>query len=224
MDDRAQDERARELIRAAAVPAPARLRARVDALRAQAAPRARRRRRLAAVGAAAAAGATALVLALTLPGDVPGGPTIVQAAALSGRPATQAAPPPWPGDPSRLSAAVEGVAFPDWGAIRWPATGVRTDVLGDRRVVTVFYARGPAVVGYQIVSGQRLPPPVSTDQEIIGETLYRTFRAGGRTIVTWVEGDHTCVVSGRGVPAEVLRKLAAWGAEGPQAAAYSRGA
>jgi hypothetical protein len=221
MDDRRADDRAAELIRAAAVPAPAGLRARVERLRESAGPVARRRRRLAVAGATATAGAAALALALTLPGDVPGGPTIVQAAALSGRPATEPAPPPWPGDPDRLSAAVEGVAFPDWRAIRWPATGARTDTLGDRRVTTVFYARAGVVVGYQIVAGEPLPPPVATELEVVGETVYRTFRAGGRTIVTWVQGDHTCVISGRGVPARVLRRLAAWEAEG--AASYPGG-
>ena len=135
------DERAQQLIDDAAVPAPARLRARVAALRAQAAPRARRRRRLAAAGAAGAAGATAVTLALTLPGDVPGGPSIVEAASLSERPATAPAPPRRPGAPDLLAAHVEGVAFPEWRAIRWPATGSRTDVLDGRRPV-----RGPSTI------------------------------------------------------------------------------
>jgi len=212
MDDHLTDEqaRARERIRGAAVPAPARLRARVEAMRAQAEPRARRRRRVLAGGLAAAAGAAALALALTLPGDVPDRPTIVEAAALSQRPPTQPPPPPDPARPGLLRAQMEGVAFPEWGDIRWPATGMRTDTLDGRAVRTVFYARGGDVVGYQIVAGEPLPPPVATERELIGDTVYRTFRAGGRTIVTWERGEHTCVVSGRGTRAEVLRKLAAW--------------
>jgi hypothetical protein len=210
MDDLDSDQRrVRELIRGAAVPAPASLRARVEALRREAASRARRRRVLGGA-AAAAAGATALVLALTLPGDVPGGPTIVGAAALAERAATAPAPPPDPGDPMRLAAAVDGVAFPEWAAIRWPATGARTDVLDGRRVTTVFYARGGQTVGYAIVSGDPLPPPVATEREVVAGTVYRTFEAGGQTIVTWEHGGRTCVVSGRGVRADVLRRLATW--------------
>ena len=81
-------------MRAAAgeVAAPVALRARVDADRRAGAPR-RRRRKLALGGAVAAvAAAVALALVLTLPGDVPGGPTIVEASGLAARPATMPAP------------------------------------------------------------------------------------------------------------------------------------
>ena len=209
------EERGRELVRGAGtgVRAPGELRARLEPLRREARRRRGRARGLAAAGAASLVAATAVALALTLPGDVPDRPTIVQAAALSDRPATRPAPPRDPFDRRSLIAQMEGVQFPDWATIRWPATGTRTDRLGEREVTTVFYAAGGQVVGYQIVSGEPLPPPVATSRELIGDTVYRTFRAGGRTIVTWERGGHTCVVSGRGVDSYVLRRLAAWEAQ-----------
>jgi hypothetical protein len=139
---------------------------------------------------------------------VPDRPTVVQAAALADRPATR--PAPAPAGPRRLSAAVQGVAFPDWGAVKWPATGMRTDRMDDRAVTTVFYAHAGRTVSYQIVAGDPLPPPVATRQELVGDTVYRTFRAGDRTVVMWVRGGRTCIVSGSGVRTEVLRRLASW--------------
>jgi anti-sigma factor RsiW len=202
-----QQRRAVDAIRAADVPAPARLRARLEATRREAAPHARRRRVAVAAGFGAAA-ATALALAVTLPGDGAGGPTVADAARLSERPPAQGAPRP--SDAGLLAAHVEGVPFPDWGPIRWPATGARTDRVEGRRVTTVFYAREGRVVGYQIISGERLEPPEEARARVIGGVTYHSFTAGGRTIVTWTRAGRTCVVSGRGVQPRVLHRLAAW--------------
>src|SRR5687767_10164106 len=119
--------------------------------------------------------AIAATLALTLPGDVPDRPTVMQAAALSERRATRPAPTPDPLDARYLAEHMEGVSFPDWTGIGWTATGLRTDRLDGRYVTTVFYARGRQLVGHQIVSGEPLPPPVATSRQLIGDTLYRTF-------------------------------------------------
>ncbi len=203
------EQRGRDLVRAASaqVRAPRGLRAGLEPLRRDARRRRRTRALTIALGGALAA-AAAVVLALALPGDVPDRPTVAGAAALAERPATR--PPPGPAGPRRLSAAVEGVAFPDWGDVRWPPTGMRTDRIDDRAVTTVFYVRAGRTVSYQIVAGDPLPPPVATRQEMVGDTVYRTFRAGERTVVTWVRGGRTCIVSGRGVRAEILRRLATW--------------
>ena len=37
---------------------------------------------------------------------------------------------------------------------------------------------------------------------------------GGRTIVTWLRGGRTCVLSGNGVSAKDLREVAAWKGDG----------
>jgi hypothetical protein len=87
---------------------------------------------------------------------------------------------------------------------------MRTDVVAGRRVVTVFYARGKQVVGYQVVTGRTLPAPVAVHRTRSRGTTYRSFTARGETIVTWVERGRTCIVSGRGVSPYTLRRLAAW--------------
>jgi hypothetical protein len=212
-----EQRRARDTIRAAAaeVGAPARLRARLGEQRRAGEPRARRRRLALGGAVAGAVAAVALALVLTLPGDVPGGPTIVEAAELSDRPPTEPSPPQDPANPRLLTKQVEGVPFPYWGGprLKWPTAGARTDDLDGRRVPTVFYVRDGKRVGYQIIPGKRVAPPVATDQEIVDGVVYRAFTAGGRNIVTWVQDDHTCVLSGD-VPYEVLRNLASWPTEG----------
>jgi hypothetical protein len=212
-----EQRRARDTVRTAAaeVAAPASLRARLEAARKEAAPKVRRRKFILGGTFAAAAAAVALALVLTPPGDVPGGPTTVEAAELSAQPATAPPPPRDPLHPRLLAEDVEGVPYPWWGGprLQWKTTGTRTDELDGRTFTTVFYERAGKRVGYQIVPGKRIAPPVATDQETVDGVVYRSFTANGRNIVTWVRDDHTCVLSGRGVPYEVLRKLAAWPTE-----------
>jgi hypothetical protein len=200
---------------AAEVSAPASLRARLEAARRDAAPKVRRRKFVLGGAFAGAAAAVALALVLTLPGDVPGGPTVVEAADLSAQPPTGPPPPRNPANPRTLTENVEGVPYPWWGGprLQWKTVGTRTDELDGRQFTTVFYERGGKRVGYQIVPGKRIAPPVATEQETIDGVVYRTFEADGRHIVTWVRDDHTCVLSGENVPYEVLRNLAAWPTE-----------
>jgi hypothetical protein len=203
-----EQRRALALVRGAAVEAPAGLRARLDAARRAAAPRARRWRVALAGGAAAAATATALALVLTLPGDVGAGPTVAQAAQLAHRPPQFPAPGVTDG---RLALAVDGVAFPNWSyRFRWNAVGRRTDVVAGRRIVTVFYARRHWRLGYAIVAGGRLAPPVAAGRAQVSRTLLRHFYAAGANVVTWVRGGHTCVLTGRGVSTGLMLRLAAW--------------
>jgi hypothetical protein len=211
-----EQRRARDAVRAAAleVAAPVALRARVDADRRAGAPR-RRRRKLALGGAVASvAAAVALALVLTLPGDVPGGPTIVEASELAARPATMPAPLQDAAHPKLLTTQVDGVPYPYWDDLKWEAKGSRVDELDGRRITTVFYNRAGKRVGYQIIPGDRVAPPVATGQQTIDGTVFRTFKADGKDVVTWVRGDHTCVLSGKGVPPKVLVKLASWRGDG----------
>jgi hypothetical protein len=207
-----QQRQVAELVRAAAreVSAPAALRARVAEARRTAAPRTRRRRFALGGAVAAVAAVAALALVLTLPGDVPGGPTIVEASELAARPPTAPPPPRDARQPKLLSTRVEGLAYPYWDEIKWEVSGTRVDTLDGRRVTTVYYDRGPKRVGYQIIPGERVAPPVATEQQTLGGTVFRSFRAGKRTIVTWVRDDHTCVLSGTDTPLRVLIKLASW--------------
>jgi hypothetical protein len=125
------------------------------------------------------------------------------------------APAQAPGRPALLTAAVDGAPVPNWEyAFKWNATGQRVDDLHGRRIRTVFYERGGRRVGYQIVPGARVPPPVAVETRIVKGRALRSFQAGGRTIVTWLRQGRTCVLSGRGVPVGVLYRLAAWTAKG----------
>jgi hypothetical protein len=207
----AEQQRAIAAVRGAHVPAPDELRERVRELRAENEPR-RRRARLAITGALAAGGAlAAAVLALALPGDIAPGPTVVDAADLSRLPATEPPPARSQTRPQLLAASVGPVAYPYWGGrFRWRATGMRTDRLGDREVTTVFYESGARRLGYSIVAGPRLAPPVATTDRIVDGMRLRSFLANGRPVVTFLRGGLTCVVSGRYVDVETLFAMTAW--------------
>jgi hypothetical protein len=186
----------------------------VATTRRETAPR-RRRLRIALGGAVAVAAAgIALALVLTLPGDVPGGPTIVEAAELASRPPTTPPPRRDASHPKLLTTHVDGASYPYWDDIKWPVAGTRVDDLDGRRVTTVYYDRAGKRVGYQIIPGKRVAPPVATEQRTINGTVYRTFKANDKTIVTWVRHGHTCVLSARNVPTDVLFKLASWNGGG----------
>src|SRR6266566_971909 len=168
--------------------------------------------RLAAAGGALAALALALALTLGGGGTAAAGPSLRQAAALTLLPATAAAPRQRQTQPADLGAAVDGVSFPYWEEhLGWRSAGARADVVGGRRVTTVFYADAAGrQVGYAIVAG--LPAPRVTGGQVAWRagTPYRLLREDGAAVVTWLRAGHMCVVSGRGVDAATLLRLASW--------------
>ena len=89
------------------------------------------------------------------------------------------------------------------------AFGQRTDKLGGRPVVTVYYQLHGKRVAYSIVGGSALPEPRAGAVRL-GGVETRTFDSRGRTVVTWRRSGHTCVLSGEGVSAAALRQLAEW--------------
>ena len=120
-----------------------------------------------------------------------------------------------PANRSLLRASVSGVPFPNWEySLRWPAVGQRTDRLHGQRVTTIYYTRGRLRVAYSIIGGKYVGPPVATTPVIRGAEVFRYFRAGGNTIVTWRRADHTCVLTARGVPVNIMVRLAAWSGSG----------
>jgi hypothetical protein len=163
-----------------------------------------------ALGGALALGATAtaLALVLTLPGDVPGGPTVVEAAQLAAEPPQRPAPPAV-GD--HLPLAVGGVPFPNWEyRFHWRAAGQRTDRVRGRPVTTVYYTWRGLRVAYSIVAGRRVPAPVATGPIHRSGTRFLHFKAAGHTVITWVRGGRTCILTARGVPTSTMVTLAAW--------------
>lgn len=205
----ARETRARELVRAAAVPAPSGLRARVEDMRAAAGP-ARRRRAVIAGGLALAGVAAAVILVLLLLPSGIAAPTVERAVALSELPATAAGPARRPDEPALLEAAVGDVAFPAWAAeFGWKATGLRTDEIGGRDTVTVFYGKEGRTLAYTIVSGDGLEPP-GVDPEVRDGVAFRVVEGAAGTSVVWERGGHTCVLTGTATPAPKMVDLAAW--------------
>ena len=189
--------------------APAGLRVRVEAERDRARTPLRRRRL--ALGGAFAAGlaAAALALALALPSAGPGAPTVVEAAQLAQLPA--AGRGAIPGSPKLLDVRAFGLSFPDWGpGLGWEATGVRHDRLQGREAVTVFYEKAGRRIGYTILGGPPIAAPEDAGTASRDGTNLRYLADGSWVVVTWERNGHTCVLSGQGVPRDVLLGLAGW--------------
>jgi hypothetical protein len=168
------------------------------------------------LGAAVAAAAIAGALVAGLSGAGSSGLSVHQASALTLREATAPAPKQSPSNRDELTAAVDGVAFPYWeDALGWHTVGSRTDRIAGRTVKTVFYSdRSGARVGYSIASGAR-PPRISEGVLVKrGGIHYWMLNVNGVPAVTWLRGNHLCVVSGRGVDEATLLRLASWGDSG----------
>ena len=207
-----RERRVVEMLHHAAVTdrAPASLRARIEVQRPK--PVVQARRRFAYGGALVGAlAAVALGLALILPGGAPGSPSVSDAAALASKGATQPAPVPDPDEPSgTIGDGIQDVYFPDWkGRFHAVATGQRTDGLGGRPAVTVYYRWKGKDIAYTIVGMPALSQPNASVTQKNGVTL-RTLTTNGRTVVTWRRDGHTCVISGPGLSASDLQRLAAW--------------
>ncbi len=190
--------------------APARLRAKIEASRPTRATAARRRFAYAGAGVAALA-AVVLALVLALPSGTPGAPSVSDAAALAARGPMQGAPAPDPSLPAaRLYQNVGDVYFPNWTSrFGWNAVGSRTDTLGGRTAITVYYERNDDTIAYTIVHAPPLAQPSAKATNLRG-TEFRTLNLSGRLVVTWRRGSDTCVLSGTGVKAAELQRLAAW--------------
>jgi hypothetical protein len=205
-----EQRRAVGLVRGASatVEAPAGLRARIE-------PRespTRRRRYAWAGGIAVAAAAAVLALVLVLPQNV-GGPSIAQAAVLTIRPAV--GPAPSASSQTLLDRDEDGVPFPNWAKkFEWNATGVRTDTLSGRQATTVFYEKAGKRIGYTIVAGDALDVPSDARTVLRQGTAVRLFTVDGRLVATWERRGRTCILSGPGVDAKTLAKLAAWKGKG----------
>jgi hypothetical protein len=172
----------------------------------------RRRAVLVVAGILAVAGGI-VAFALTLPGS--DSLTVGRVAELALLPPTAPAPAADPRERRLLAASVDGVAFPSYaGQLGWEPAGARSDVVGGRRVETVFYELGGRRVGYSIVAGDSLGLPGSVVHVTREGTDVHVAELGGRLVVTWLRRGRTCVLSGDGVDRETLLELAAWRAGG----------
>jgi anti-sigma factor RsiW len=192
--------------------APERLRARIDAERRERAPRAWPRLGIGwGTAAAAAVAVAALAVVLLVPAGTPGGPSVSQAASLALRGPAMSAPMPGGAVPgATLNRDVQEVYFPNWEQrFGWGATGQRVDKIGGRAAVTVYYGRRGQRIAYTIVAIPALQLPNAATHWING-TMLQAFNMGERQVVTWRRAGHTCVLSGAGVSAAELSRLAAW--------------
>ena len=191
----------------AAEPAPPGLAGAVSVRRAGAAPRPRRRLLVALSAAAALAAAVLVVVVLTVSGGAP--PSVAAAAQFATQPPAGTAPAVVPGT-ARLTADVQGLAFPDLSHdFGWRTAGVRRGSVGGRPATVVYYVRQGRWFGYAIVAGHALPWPSGARMASRGGVRYAVMSWHGRTVVTWRRLGHTCVVAGR-VRAADLLTMAAW--------------
>ncbi len=197
------------------IPAPESLRRRIEAKRPQSRLWTARRGRRLALGGALAGAAAAIVFALLLVTSGRDGPTVTEAAQLANLPATRASVPVDGANRKLLAAAVDGVPFPNLHAdFVWRQAGERSDELDGRGTRTVYYRRDGQRIGYTILAGDPIGPPAGARPSVQNEVRLSTATEGGRAIVTWRRGGHTCVLSGQGVSAKDLREVASWKGDG----------
>jgi hypothetical protein len=167
-------------------------------------------------GAVGSLAAMIAVLVLLLgSGGGESAPTVLQASALTQRPATQSAPSESTSAPGHLAISAAGITYPYWGArFGWHAAGARVDTLGGRTVTTVFYSSTRAgarrQIGYSIVGGPALAIPTAGHAATWHGVPFQVLRSGGATLVTWRRAGHTCILVGSGVSSHTLLTLANW--------------
>ena len=196
--------------------APQSLREAIERDRERAAERARtplwRRRRLAFVSAGAVVVALAVAAIAIQTSENPAEPSLTKVYASARLDASEPAPASVGGTPPELDARVGELDFPDWEKkFGWRAVGRRDDTLSGRPVTTVFYRNADgARLGYAVVSGDTLNATPPGRRVTRNGKLYHVAQAGDRTIVTWNQQGHTCViVAPSGVPRARVVDLAA---------------
>jgi hypothetical protein len=147
----------------------------------------------------AGGGVAAVLISVAVAGQLGGSggePSLGGVDAVASLSPTEAAPASLGGSPPVLAASVGEIEFPDWREkFGWKAVGQRQDEVSDRTVTTVAYRNPEGVgLGYAIVDGGTL------DQRPAGETVLREGKSyhvaadGSRTVVTWNQQGHTCVI------------------------------
>jgi hypothetical protein len=174
----------------------------------------RLRTRLGGLPAAAVAVAVVLVVLGLLAGgiltDERAAPSVRTVAPVALRAPTAPAPRPLGGG-ELLAAKAGPIAFPTWTRAGWRAVGARRDTVRGHDVRTVFYVDGAGRrIGYAIADA-RLPFAGGELVTRRGARLWVLAR-GATSIVTWRRAGRTCILAGRGVPLELLLRLAGYAA------------
>ncbi len=161
-------------------------------------PTSRRRsfgwRPLGAVGALAIA-AVAVVVVLVVSGSGAGAPSVSAAARLAYAPATE--PAPAASTAHLLDVSYAGVTYPNYARLGTVATGQRSDRIGGRPTLTVFY-RLPdgARMSYTVFSGRPVGFPARAKTVTFEGVPLRTYSTpSGLAVVTLVRFGRTCVLA-----------------------------
>jgi len=137
------------------------------------------------------------------------GPSIPAAAQLAFAPSVGAAPAAH--SATLLDASYGGVTYPNYARFSVPATGTRTDRIGGRPALTVFYRLPNGTrLSYTVFSGKAVPLPSSARVvRFEGVPLHEFSTSSGLSVVTLVRFGRTCVLAARTKPDVVLGLAAA---------------
>ncbi len=156
-----------------------------------------------------AAVCAAVVIGVVGIGGGGSGPSIPAAAALAFAPST--GPAPAARSAKLLDASYGGVTYPNYAKFSVPPTGERTDHIGGRPALTVFY-RLPSgkPLSYTVFSGKAVPLPHDARAvRFDGVPLHVFTTSSGLSVVTLVRYGRTCVLAARTEPDVVLSLAAA---------------
>ena len=157
---------------------------------------------------ALAAVCAAVVIAVAGSGGA-GAPSIPAAAALAFAPST--GPAPAARSSRLLDVSYAGVTYPNYAKFSVPPTGRRTDRIGGRPALTVFYRLPDGTsLSYTVFSGTAVPLPRSARVVVFDGVPLREFStSSGLSVVTLVRFGRTCVLAARAKPDVVLSLAAA---------------
>ncbi len=155
---------------------------------------------------ALAAVCAAVVIAV---GGSGGTPSIPAAAALAFAPST--GPAPSARSSKLLDVSYAGVTYPNYAKFSVPPTGRRTDRIGGRPALTVFYRLPDGTsLSYTVFSGTAVRLPRSARVVVFDGVPLREFStSSGLSVVTLVRFGRTCVLAARTKPDVVLSLAAA---------------
>jgi hypothetical protein len=171
--------------------------------------RARRKWLPVAATAGIAVVAAGIVIATVGGGGGSTGPSIPAAAQLAF--ASSTGPAPGTKSPTLLDVSYGGVTYPNYHKFSVPPTGTRTDRIGGRPALTVFYRLPDGTpLSYTVFSGTAVPLPASTRSVRFEGVPLKTFTtSSGLSVVTLVRHGRTCVLAAKTKPDVVLGLAAA---------------
>jgi hypothetical protein len=137
------------------------------------------------------------------------GPSIPAAASLAFAPST--GPAPAVRTATLLDTTYGGVTYPNYAKFSVPPSGQRTDRIGGRPALTVFYRLPNGTrLSYTVFSGDAVPLPSSARTVVYeGVPLTEFSTSSGLSVVTLVRHGRTCVLAAPTKPDVVLGLAAA---------------